>query len=556
MSKKIIILFILLAFAIRLFPGPDRFIFSYDQARDAFVSRGIIENRDLKILGPPAAVDLEVTGAFHGPFYYYLISPFYVFSRSNPNSVLLLTILINVLTLIPLAFLAQKLFNNKAVTFISLLLFTISFEQHSYARWLSNPSPAIFFLALFQLGFWLIITKPKNLWGWFLAPLGLSLAIQHQLFLLSYLPVSILTILLLGKFPNKIKPYLIAIITLTIGLSSFILAELKFGFQMTKGLLWGLLTGLTSSPKTATDFMINFLNRLSQVFAYNTLNLGQPTGLLFFFVCLTIIFFSWKKLTKKEKQALFYLLILIFSSSLLFLFSENSVSFIMLGLAIPIIVFTSFSLILLFKRQKLITLVLLIMIVITNLNKIANQNLQTTPIFAIQENMTLENEKRVIDACYRLTENQSFSLNTVTNPLFINTTWSYLFQWYGQSQHGYLPTWSGISQKGNLGEEILSRDENKEEIRILIIEPPHGIPKTWIEASVQEENLHSRIVKEEEIDYFIVQLREKLSDKELEEKIKEINLLRQKPLDSLSPFEKALLHVYDLRKQATKSGPF
>jgi hypothetical protein len=551
-SKKFIIFFILLAFAIRLFSGPDRFIFSYDQARDAFVSRGIIENRDIKIIGPPAAVDREVTGAFHGPLFYYLISPFYVLSQGNPNAALFLMIFLNTITLIPLALLVQKLFKNKAVTLISLLLFTFSFEQHSYARWLSNPGPAIFFLSLFHLGLWQILDQPKSLWGWCLAPLGLSLAIQHQLFLIFALPTSIFIILVLGKFPQKIKPYLIAISTLTLGLSSFFVAELKFGFQMTKSLFLSLFTDLASSPQSTIEFLKYFLNHLSQTLMNNTLNINQPLAFCLFLLCLAVVFYSRKQLLKKDKKAVSFLLLLIFSQAVLFLFSELKAYFITLGMAMPIIILTSFSLVILFKKQKLVTVLLLVLIIATNLIKIVQVNQQTTPIFAIQENMTLENEKKVIEACYRLVEDHPFSLNTVTNPFFINTTWAYLFQWYGLSQSDYLPSWSGISQKGNLGEEIFPQEENETKLRILIIEPTYGVSKTWVEASLQEENLHSVVIKEEKISFFTVQLRQKLSDQEKEEKLKEINLLRQKAL--LSPQEKAFLHTYDLRKQAAKSG--
>ena len=543
MSKKIIVFFLFLAFIIRLYPGPDKFIFTYDQARDAFISRGIIENRDLKILGPST----EVTGTHHGPLYYYLLSPFYVLGGGNPNMALIFTLLINTLTLIPIAFLSQKLFQNKAVTLLSLLLFTLSFEQHSYARWLSNPSPAVFFLTIFQLGLWLILLKPKNLWGWFLAPIGLASAVHHQLFLLFALPVAMLIILLLGKFPRILKPYLVSGITLIAGFSTFLIAEWKFGFQATKGLL-NLLTSTASSQETATEFLNAFLIRLSQVAGHNTLNINQSLGFTFFLFCLIMVIYSWKKLTKKEKLALNFLLILIFSQAILFLFSETIAAFITVGMATPIIILASFCLISLFKRQKLVTIVLIVLVIITNLNRIIDQNRQTTPLFAIQENMTLENEKKVIALCYHLTEDQPFSLNTVTNPLFINTTWAYLFQWYGFSKYGYLPSWSGITQRGNLGEKVFPQKDDETKLRILIIEPTHGVPKTWVEASLQEENLHSEIIKEEKIDHFTVQLRRLIPSSEKEKKLKEVNLFREKPADTLLPSEKALLHIYDLRQ--------
>ena len=543
-SKKIIFFFILLALAIRLFPGPDKFIFTYDQARDAFISRQIIENRDLKIIGPST----EVQGAHHGPLYYYFLSPFYSLSKGDPNMALIFTLLINILTLIPLTFLAQKLFKNKAITCLSLLLFALSFEQHSYARWLSNPSPAVFFLTIFQLGLWLILIHPNHLWGWFLAALGLTAAIHHQLFLLFALPVAFSTILLLGKLPRTFKPYLVGGITLLAGFSTFLIAELKFGFQATKG-FFNLLINTTASQETATEFLRAFLIRLSQVVMHNTLNINQPLGFTFFFFCLVIIVYFWKKLTKKDRLALSFLFILIFSQAILFLFSETIAAFITIGMATPIIILTSFCLVSLFKRQRFLALSLISLIILTNLNKIISQNRFTTPIFAIQENMTLENEKKVIDACYRLTENQPFGINTITNPLFINTTWAYLFQWYAQPKYHFLPVWTGISQEGNLGSEVFPQDKKEPEIQILIIEPTSGVPEIWVEAALKEENLHSEIEKEEKVDQFVVQVRKRLSEEREEERLKEVSLLKNKNPDALSPAEKAFLHAFDLRLQ-------
>ena len=90
--------------------------------------------------------------------------------------------------------------------------------------------------------------------------------------------------------------------------------------------------------------------------------------------------------------------------------------------------------------------------------------------------------------------------------------------------------------------------KGKIETRVLIIEPIHGMPKTWIEAAIKEENFHSEIEKEEKIDYFVVQLRRLLSAEEEEEKLKEVNLLKEKSRDALSPSEKALLFIANLRQ--------
>ena len=53
--------------------------FSYDQGRDAYIAKSLIEG-DIKIQGPPASTP----GLFHGVFYYYLIAPFYLIGQGNP----------------------------------------------------------------------------------------------------------------------------------------------------------------------------------------------------------------------------------------------------------------------------------------------------------------------------------------------------------------------------------------------------------------------------------------------------------------------------------------
>ena len=80
----------------------DVISFSYDQARDAFLSQEILAG-NLKIVGPPT--DLQVV--FHGPLYYYVSALFYFFSK-DPRFVVVCFAILNILSAIPLGFLVYK----------------------------------------------------------------------------------------------------------------------------------------------------------------------------------------------------------------------------------------------------------------------------------------------------------------------------------------------------------------------------------------------------------------------------------------------------------------
>ena len=85
MSKKILsglVFIFLLAYSLRiLFLPQGALTFGYDQARDALVTRQIIEG-DLKTLGPPASTP----GLYHGALYNYVLVPAYLIGKNPINA--------------------------------------------------------------------------------------------------------------------------------------------------------------------------------------------------------------------------------------------------------------------------------------------------------------------------------------------------------------------------------------------------------------------------------------------------------------------------------------
>ncbi len=132
-----------------------------------------------------------------------------------------------------------------------------------------------------------------------------------------------------------------------------------------------------------------------------------------------------------------------------------------------------------------------------------NQNGET--LFAIQKDLVLSKELPAIDYAYKV-GGKNFALNTLTNPLWINTTWSYLFNWYGKEKYGYLPQWYGRDQVGLLGNNLASVSKDTKTY-IFIIEPMQGIPGKYLGEELSYEDSVTSLVEERSFGEIRVQKR-------------------------------------------------
>jgi hypothetical protein len=82
---------------------------------------------------------------------------------------------------------------------------------------------------------------------------------------------------------------------------------------------------------------------------------------------------------------------------------------------------------------------------------------------------------QLIDYVYQQAQGQPFSLSTLTTPYGFNTTWSYLFNWYGQGRYGYQPVWYGPDQAGIAAGNLLLSTDQPLPFHVAIYESPIGI---------------------------------------------------------------------------------
>lgn len=486
-----IIFISLLALLIRFLYFPDNVYFGFDQARDAFESKAIY-NGDLKIIGPSTAKE----GLFHGPLYWYIIGPLYLLGNSNPVWPAGFLLLLNSLGVLLIFLVASSLF-NKYVGAIAALLYAFSFEQIQYAMYFGNPGPAVLTLLVFYLGLSKFLFQ-KKWWGIPLALFGLGLSVQFEFFLIYLGATFVLMILVLGRqnlssFVKNYKYLLVSLISFLVPTITFWLAEMKFGFRSLKILLEttgaGGLSILDKSLKVYFDRLV--LQIHDNIFSFG-FSVQKP--ILFFLLG----FLVWNIFSKeKDYRQNLFLLIWVLSSGFLLVFGTPSLYYSNIGISAGFIILISYIIYFIVKKKLFLGVLALALVLISNLSLITTQNPKgiINDIY-VQEGMLLSNEKAIIDLIYQGAGGKPVVVSALTMPLKINTTWAYLFNWYGKEKYGYLPYWAGETAPGYPGYLPAWQSQEKNYVMFSIIEPVRGVRGAFVNQFLEEQKQYGEVIYE------------------------------------------------------------
>jgi len=501
--KLILFLIFILALVVRWWYLPANAIsFAYDQARDAFVV-GEILSGDLKILGPSVS---GIPGLYHGVLYYYVIAPAYLLGHGSPVTVAYWLSFLSSLGVFVVYLFSYALTKKVWPSIISALIFAFSFEASQYANLLTNASLAVLFVPILYLGLYLWIAK-KSKWAPMVAGLGFGLSLQSEIALAyHFVPVAFWLYLYrkniswveVGKF---FASFLLAV-------SSMVLVEIKFGFKGLSGLAY-LFSGQDAIAygRELGDILLIYLNQLGKALSFTIFPLNIALGGL---VGIGIIFYSLLQKTKEKNNDFpswqTFLATYIMAHLIALPFGGSNMRHIMVGTVAGISVFTGIYLWNNFNKKKFILALFVIGILSANLLKIAKENINGQTIFPLQMDLVLSKEISVVDYTYQKANGKEFSINSLTSPLFVNTLWSYLYNWHGREKYGYLPAWRGKDQIGSLGNNLSFPDRNIKP-HFFIVEPTYGIPEIYVGYAFGEEDSRSLVVEEKSFGDIIVQER-------------------------------------------------
>ncbi len=493
---KLIICILAFGIILRLVGGVNSILFTYDQARDAIYSAGILHGQ-FKIVGPPS----DVPGLFHGPLFYYIIAPAYILAGGYPDLVYLELIAINILTAIPLFLLVKKLFQNDQAAVISVLLFSISFEAVSYARWISNPALAIPAFAIVYLGLWMVINKEK--YGWLLLAVGAGVAIQSEIFLIYLLPFLVFCFLI---YKVKYQPRGLVVLStffFLLLITSYFIAELKFHFQGANGLKSFLFSSFKGNSFNLAN-ITNYYTRLSSLFSTNLVFDSKIISIISSLAIFMVAAFSVFK--NKYKKPLLFVYLIFFSSMSVFLISTFNSHFVTVGATIPFLILTSYAVWRLTLTSKILGYFAIFILIAANIMAILKYNKSGNILFQIQDGMIFGDEIKVIQETYGIAGNGRFSIDAVTNPLFNPTTWAYLYQIYANKNHLSTPFYHGNSDPAATGYNILERSGEITKKEFTIIEP--NLPEFWLKEILKFDDTRKSATRSTKIGLFTVVVRE------------------------------------------------
>jgi hypothetical protein len=498
------LIFILGYFLRVMFLPSKALTFGYDQARDA-VNALEIAHGHIKIFGPPASQP----GLFHGVFYYYVLSPFYLIGRGSPLAAAYGIALVNSLAILLVFVITYLMSKKKATALIASFLFAISFEATQYATWLSNPTLGIVTVPLMYLGLWGWITRKEKYWP-IIAAVGLGLSIQSEIFL-AYHIVPLVIWLFVSRKNITRKQIFIFVGVLIIALSSMFLAQLKFGIEPTINGIKSLAVsqdGNLAYEKSLGDYAILYLNQIGRIFSFNSYpgNVGWGALLVIAMAILGIVKKDKQSLSLRDKKFMF-LATWLFSHLSVVTVGGTSTPFLMVGIGPAVCILIALYLGMWWEmKYKIFVILILAVLTFGNLSFILNQNKNGSTLFSIQKDMLLSKQVAAIDYTYSESKGKQFSINTLTSPLWVNIVWSYLYNWYGQNKYGYVPTWRGRGQEGQV---ISLMSDNNWKNGFLIIEPQDGIPQQYLPQIIDQENSYSKLINEKDFGAIRVQERTK-----------------------------------------------
>lgn len=493
----LIIIFIFGYFLRVMFLPNNTLTFGYDQARDAINALQIVHGH-LKIFGPPASQP----GLFHGVFYYYVLAPFYLIGHGSPVIAAYGVAFLNALGIFLIFYLAYLMTKQLKVGLIAAFLYAISFEATQYATWLSNPTLGIVTVPLMYLGLWMWIHKNK--YGLLIAALGLGLSIQSEIFL-AYHIIPLLIWLYIARKNITRKQILIFCLALSFTLSTMFLAQIKFGIVPTINGIKELATkqdGNIAYEQSLGDYLTLYLNQVGRIFSFNSYpgNVGWGGGLT-----LGLIGYSFYKMKKNTIDAKVFVSTWLISHLSVVTVGGTSTPFLMVGIGPAVSLIIALYLGSWYKQSRLLVASALVILAFSNLSFTYNQNKNGSTLFSIQKDMLLSKQLNLIDYTYNEAHGLAFSINTLTSPLWINIVWTYLYKWYGLEKYGYVPTWHGRGQEGQL--DSLVSDSNKWKLGFLIIEPQDGIPPQYLPDIISQENAYSSLILEKNFGSLVTQER-------------------------------------------------
>ncbi len=431
--KKNIFLYVLLglilaaAFFVRVYRVDQILGFYYDQGRDALVIWDLIHKGKLFLIGPTTGI----AGIFRGPYYYYLIAPFYFLGQGNPVWPAVFLAFTTVLAIGLIYYLGYKIGGTVTGIFAATLS-SFSFNIVMASRWLSNPTPMLL-LSLILVWMMLLVTEKKK-WAWvgIAAVSGLSLFNFGSSGEFFYFPaLAVFALWQRKNWPTR-KILTISVLVFILTFLPLVLFDLKHG-GILSGNIKNFFVGERSfSPPTwrfifnKLEFYYNVFSKLvfPGIYKQERIVLGA-VGVIF------VYFFS--RLVKKDGVKILTLLLAAPILGLMFFQGNfgNIYDYYLTGYYLIFILLVASALGIFWKSilGKIFIVFFFYLFLTNNLPtiqyKLSDSGMREGTII-------LSTQEKAIDWVYQDVGESSFNVDVYVPPV-LSYSYDYLFKWYPTS---------------------------------------------------------------------------------------------------------------------------
>jgi len=228
----LILIILLLAYILRIYRIGELLGFHYDQGRDALVIWDLLYKGKMFLIGPTTGL----AGVFRGPFYYYLIAPFYFLGQGNPIYPTIFLIFTAVLAIWLMYYLVSK-FQDKQSALIAIILASFSYYMIWASRWLSNPTPMLLLSMILVWAMYLVLKQKQ--YGWYVIALvtGLSLFSFGSSGEFFYIPAILIFLFLNWKNRPNTKTLFVSLILFIFTFSPLLIFDIKHDGILRNGIV-------------------------------------------------------------------------------------------------------------------------------------------------------------------------------------------------------------------------------------------------------------------------------------------------------------------------------
>lgn len=435
-NKKLILLYLVIAVGAFLrLQGvfANSFAFTYSIGKDMLALWNIAYAHRLLLIGQEG-----FPGIFYGPWWHYILTPFFVIFSGNPQGIAFLMASIGIFSIV-LGYVFGNRIGGKPLGIILATLISVSQIMVSFSSqiWSVNLISLFTLFSLFILERIYFSEKHKSKY-YFLLGIMLALNIDFEIFFGSLFALGIiLSIVLTDRRKISIKYLLFFILGCLLIASPKILFDLRHQFLLSKNLIAFIANG--NSLYYMPTFLSLVMNRVDVFFSQFNYTLAGGNQLLGIFILLSFVFFfrNFNIRIKYFTNTSIVVVLVLFSGAILFPHDiwQNYLAV----LPVFYILLFAFCLYLVAKNTfSNFGYVILVIIAIVNISPTRLIQNFVNPLWEGDASV-YRNQLEAVDSVYKDANGRSFKYVVYTPPVY-DYTYQYLFNWLGENKFKYQPS--------------------------------------------------------------------------------------------------------------------